>query len=219
MGHRILLVEGHAIIRELLRMVLEDMDDVSEVLECGDGHEAVRLAARHQPDLVVTEVSLPGLNGVDTTSRIVSDHPSVKVMALTMYLTRTMVTRMLSAGATGYVAKGSSTAEMREAVRTVLSGRTYLSPQAAELVVDGFLGRFERRHSEAYELLSGREREVLQLLAEGRSTKEIADLLHISVSTVETHRRQIKRKLSIDNVADLIKFALREGLTTLEPLA
>ena len=216
MGIRIMLVDDHVVVREAIKCMLEEQPDVEQVLEASDGREAVDLANENRPNVVVMDLSMPGLNGIEATRQITSNYPGIKVLALSMHSGKSFISEMLKAGASGFLVKNSNSDEMLRAVRTVASGQTYLSPQVADVVVDGFLSRALGDVSPVYARLTSREREVLQLLAEGRSTREIGERLNVSVSTVETHRRQIKLKLDIETLADLVKVAIREGLTSLD---
>lgn len=215
MSLRIILVDDHVVIREAIRDIIVQEDDFEVIAEAGDGREAVKYATELLPDVVVMDISMPNLNGVEATRQIVSSCRQVSVLVLSMHSDRILVTEMLKAGATGFIEKNCTFSEMITAIRTVGSGRTYLSPTIANLVVDGFLGKSANPDSAVFSVLSPREREVLQLLAEGKSTKDIAFQLNVSVSTIETHRRQLKNKLNIKSFAGLIKFAIKEGLTTL----
>jgi DNA-binding NarL/FixJ family response regulator len=216
MGLKILLVDDHVIIREALRNMLAEQPDIEQVIEAGEGREAVKIAVHHKPDIILMDLSMPGLNGIDATRQIIGELPKARILALSMHSSKYFVSEMLRAGASGFLVKNCTSAEMVTAIRAVASGKTYLTPAVAGYVVDGFLGRSAAAESQAFSILSIREREVLQLLAEGQSTREIADRLHVSISTVETHRRQIKTKLNLDTFADLVKFAIREGLTSLD---
>ncbi len=209
---KIMLVEDHHIVREGLRRILASEADT--ILEADNGRTAVQLARAQKPDVVVMDISMPELNGIDATKRIIADNPKTRVIGLSMRTDRRYVLEMLGAGAAGYVTKSAAAADIVRAVRTVAAGQTYLDPQVSGAVVDALRAppgeRFQRKQ------LSTREREVLQLLAEGRSSKDIARALHVAVSTVETHRRQIAAKLGLKTVAELTKYAVREGLTSLE---
>lgn len=209
---RVLLVDDHQIIRDGLRAILEQQAGMCVVGEAADGHEAIALASSTRPDVVVMDISMPGLNGIDATRRITSELPGIHVVGLSMNVDRRYVLAMLSAGAMGYLLKDSAASELVRAIRTVAAGQSYLSPGITGFVIDTAL------HTAAPEeppTLSVREREVLQLLAEGRTSKAIGATLHIAVTTVETHRRQIMSKLNLRTIAELTKYAIREGLTPL----
>ena len=219
MSLRIVLVDDHKLLREGLKSLLEDEADLEVVGEAEDGHECVSLVKRLQPDLVVMDVGMPGLNGMDATRQVLADNPGVKILALSMHTDKRFASGMLQAGASGYLLKDAAYDELIRALRTVAAGKTYLSPAITEVVVEDYvqrLGGGEGEAGGAFSVLSAREREVLQAMAEGRSTREIAADLHVSVKTVESHRMTIMNKLDIRSVAELTKYAVREGLTSLE---
>jgi len=216
MGLRILLVDDHQIVRQGLRTLLEKEPDMEVVAEAEDGRAAVRLAREVSPQVVIMDVAMPDLNGIEATRQIVAESPGIKVIALSMHADRRFVANMLKAGASGYLLKDAAFEELAQAIRTVAANRTYLSPEVSDIVVKDYL-KGPQEEASAFSLLTAREREVLQLLAEGKSTREIADCLHVSVKTVETHRQQIMSKLDIRSVAELTKYAIREGLSSLDP--
>jgi DNA-binding NarL/FixJ family response regulator len=209
---RILLVDDHKMMRDGLRAILE-REGLEVVGEAENGHEAIALARREKPGIVVMDVSMPDLNGVDATRRLVAELPGVKVIGLSMHADRRYVVAMFAAGAVGYLLKNSAADELIRAVRAVAGDLTYVSPAIAAVVVES-LSRLSQPKS--VKTLSPREREVLQLLAEGKTTKDIASRLSLAVPTVETHRRQIMDKLALRTIAELTKYAIREGLTSLE---
>jgi len=215
MSVRILLVDDHHMIREGLRSLVEKDTKYEIVGEADDGREAVDIAAKVRPDVVIMDVAMPNLNGVEATRRILRDAPDTKVIALSIHTDRQYVGRMLEAGASGYVLKDNAFEALSTAIETVLSGRTYLCPKVAAVVVDSYVRR-PAEGEDAVTKLTPREKEVLQLIAEGHSTKEIAFNLNVSVKTIETHRRNIMEKVDIHSVAALTKFAVRLGLTSLE---
>jgi DNA-binding NarL/FixJ family response regulator len=217
MKTRILLADDHAILREGLRNLLQTQPDFQVVGEASDGHGAVAMVAELAPHLVIMDISMPDLNGIDATRRIVANASGVKVLALSMHADRRFMTEMLRAGASGYLLKKSSATELLTAVRTVIHGQVYLSPDVAEFVVDGYVRHAAPEAGVAFNVLSSREREVLQMVAEGHTTKEIAGQLYVSVKTIEAHRSQIMSKLHIHHIAGLTKFAINEGLTSPEP--
>jgi len=214
---RILLVDDHELMREGLRSILEREQDVEVVGEAASGRDAVALSATLEPDVVVMDVGMKDLNGIDATKQIRSAHPSVKVIALSSHSDSRYVSAMLAAGACSYVLKANAYSDLRRALDAARRGKNYLCADVTKSVVDASLSGGGRPIGGASEVeLSDREREVLQLLAEGLSSPQIGKRLFIATSTVETHRRSIMRKLSIHNVADLTKWAIREGLTELE---
>jgi two-component system response regulator NreC len=216
MSIRILLADDHKITREGLRSLLDNQQDMEVVAEAEDGRTAVSLVREVVPSVVIMDVSMPDLNGVEATRQIIAQFPDVKIIGLSMHSDTLFVTEMLKSGASGYLLKDCAFDELALAIRTVVTGKTYLSPSISGVVVDDYLHRLSKADFSDSEVLTDREREVLQLLAEGKSTKQIALKLHISVKTVETHRRQIMNKLDIHTVAELTKYAIRKGLTSLE---
>ncbi len=216
---RILLADDHKIVCDGLKALLEKQPEMEIVAQAANGREAVKLADEHRPDMVIMDVAMPDLNGLEAMRQILSIHPKTKVVALSMHADRRYVTGMLSAGASGYILKHCAFEELVRAIHTVQSGQVYLSPAIAGIVVQELARPKEagtRRPLPTVQTLTSREREVLQLISEGHSAREIAGRLHLSVKTIETHRRQIMEKLGIHSVADLTKFAIREGLTSLE---
>ncbi len=217
MTSRILLVDDHQIMRDGIKSLLSEESDMEVVGEASHGREAVQLAKRLGPDLVVMDLSMPELNGIEATRQIMAEMEGVKVLALSMHRDPRFVAGVLEAGANGYLVKDCTASELTSVIRLVAQGRTYLSPEVTDLVVKGFVGRLAEdvSHPPA-SVLSPREREVLQLLAEGFKAKEVAQRLHLGVKTVETHRRNLMEKLDINNLVDLIRYALREGITSLD---
>lgn len=213
---RILLADDHQIIIEGLRALLEKHSEVEVLAETDNGREAVKLARNLAPDVVVMDVAMPDLNGIDATRQILSENPKVKVIALSMYSKRQFIVKMLEAGAVGYLLKDCAFQELANAIRTVTNGDIYLGQQVSSVAVQDYVNRLRDKKTDEKSQLSQREREVLQLIAEGLLTKEIAQKLNISGKTVETHRRNIMKKLEIDRVADLTKYAIREGITFLD---
>lgn len=215
-----LLVDDHKIMRDGLRSLLAREMDIEVVGEAESGREALVLATQLHPRVVVMDITMPGLNGIDATRKLIADVEDVRVVALSMHSDRHYVSDMLAAGASGYLMKDSAFEELSSAIRAVDDGRRYLSARIANIVVDDYVQRVSggapSGTSGPTKPLSTREREVLQLISEGHSTKEIAAMLHLSGKTVETHRRQIMEKLRIYNIAGLIKYAVREGLASLE---
>ena len=216
MNIKILLADDHKITRQGLRSLLEKQSDMAVVAEAEDGRTAVQMVEKLSPDVVIMDVSMPDLNGIEATRQIISRNSKVKIIALSMHSDRLFIAEMLKSGACGYLLKDCAFEELARAIRAVVDGKTYLSPAISGVVVDDYLHRLSKNDSPNGQILTNREREVLQLLAEGKSTKQIALKLHISVKTVETHRRQMMDKLDIHTVAELTKYAIRKGLTSLE---
>jgi two-component system response regulator NreC len=212
---RILLADDHKIVREGLRSLLDGQRDMQVVAEAEDGRTAVTLTRKLAPHVVVMDIGMPDLNGIEATRQICAVKGPVKVIALSMHSDSRFVLRMFEAGASGYVLKDAAFEELARAVREVFADRTYVSPAVADIVVDEYVRRHGGSGAAAASPLTPREREVLQLLAEGWSTKGIAAHLKVSVKTVETHRQHIMEKLDIHSVAELTKYAVREGLTSL----
>jgi DNA-binding NarL/FixJ family response regulator len=209
---RILLADDHAIVREGLSALLALEPDMTVVAQADDGRRAVALAGELRPDVVVMDIGLPELNGIDATRQIAREQPRVKVLCLSMHSEKRIVMAVLEAGAAGYLVKSCASRELAEAIRNVAAGRTYLSPAIAGELVQELLRHRPGRGEGAYGELSEREREVLQLIAEGHSTKEIAAQLHRSEKTVAAHRVHILAKLHLQGVADLTRYAVREAL-------
>jgi two-component system response regulator NreC len=216
MSVRLLLVDDHKMMREGLAALLHDVPDIQIVGEASDGREALDLIRTLHPDVVVMDVGMPELNGVEATRRIRAEFEGVRVIALSTHTDKRYVHHMLEAGANGYVLKISAHEELIRAVRAASQGRTYLSPEIAGLVVERSTSTNAGRDVSVYSTLSSREREVLQLVAEGKTSAETAKEMHISVKTVETHRRNIVQKIGIHGTAELTKYAIREGLTSLD---
>jgi len=212
---RILLADDHKIVRDGLRALIGKEMGMEVIAEADTGRRALSLSRKLTPDIVIMDVSMPELNGMDATRQILEELPSVKVIALSMHSQKQFVEGMLKAGVSGYLLKDSAFEELINAVRTVMSGRLYLSPDITDIVVGGYLSSQNGRQVENPKGLTVREREVLQLIAEGHSVKEIANKLHISIKTVESHRSNVMNKLDRHTVAGLTKYAIREGLTDL----
>ena len=216
MSIRVLLADDHRIVREGLRSLLEKESDMEVIGETEGGPAAVRLIQKMLPNVVVMDITMPDLNGIEVTHQIVNKAPGVKVLALSMHSEPRFVVAMLAAGAAGYLLKDCAFEELATGIRTVAANQTYLSPAVVNVVVKDYIHRLEKTDTSAFSVLTAREREVLQLLAEGKTTKEIALRLCLSVKTIETHRQQIMGKLNIQSIAELTKYAIREGLTALE---
>jgi DNA-binding NarL/FixJ family response regulator len=212
---RIILADDHAIFRDGLRALLEDQPRMQVLAEADNGREAVRLARELSPELVVMDVTMPGLNGVEATRQITSVSPKIKVIALSMHADQRRVAEMLAAGASGYLLKNSAFEELIRAIDAVVEHGNYFSPPVIGPIVREYLKLSSREHS-ADPSLTPREREVLQLLAEGNSSKETGFMLGLNVKTIDTHRQRIMKKLKLYNLADLTRYAIREGLTSLD---
>ena len=217
MSIRVLIADDHKIMLAGLRSLLEKQTDFEVVGEADNGRKAVQMAQEKTPDVVVMDVSMPDLNGIEATKQIIESLPDTRVIALSMHSDKRFVMGMLRAGASGYLLKDCASQELANAILQVAGGKKYLSPEITGVVIDDFLqGASSKEVASATSKLSPREREVLQLIAEGWSTKQIASHLYVSIKTIETHRRQIMKKLDLHNIADLTKYAIREGLTSIE---
>jgi DNA-binding NarL/FixJ family response regulator len=208
---RILLADDHTVVRQGLRKVLEERPEWQVVAEAGDGRDAVRLAEQHKPDVAVLDVAMPLLNGIEATRQITRRVPQTKVLVLSMYSDEAYVTQMLKAGATGYLLKDSADVDLLQAVQAVSQGKSFFSPAVARLMSDDYARQRGENAVDRYESLSEREREIFQLVAEGKTNKEIAALLFISPSTVETHRARIMEKLDLHSAAEIVLYAVRRG--------
>jgi two-component system response regulator NreC len=211
---RILVADNHRIVREAICSRLSREPGLDIVGEAEDGRIAIQLARELNPDLIIMETSMPNLNGIEATRQIINELPDVKVIALSAHWDRRSVCEMLKAGASGYLPKRCAFQELVSAIQNVVSNRTYLSSHISGLVVDEYLHRTVEQGKSAYSILTDREREVLQLIAEGKSRKRIARELFVSPKTIEWHRSQLMKKLRIESVAELVKYAISEGLTS-----
>jgi DNA-binding NarL/FixJ family response regulator len=211
---RIILADDHAMMREGLRAILEGELGYAVIAQAGNGRDTVALVKEHRPDLVIMDISMPDMNGIEATRQLIQEMPRTKVIALSMHTDKRFVGEMLGAGASGYILKQGAMDELQLAIQTVLSGKTYISPDVAGTVIQDYVAM--RREADGGTELTAKEREVLQLIAEGLSTKEIAQKLSVSVPTIETHRAHIMAKLQLHTVAELTKYAIRVGLTSLE---
>ena len=213
---KILLADDHKLLREGLRALIEEQRNMTVVAEAEDGRSAVRLAAELSPDIIVMDISMPGLNGIDATRRIAAENPGIKVIALSMHADRNFVVEMFKAGAAGYLLKDCAFEELINAIRAVSCKKAYLSSKLSDTMIKDYVNLFPKKKLSAFSALTAREREVLQLLAEGKNTREVAAKLNVSTKTVETFRRLIMNKLDIHSVAELTKYAIRTGLTSLD---
>lgn len=217
MGIRIILADDHTIVRHGLNKLIQQQEDLEVIAQAADGHSTVELTRELSPDMVIMDIGMPDLNGIDATGQIIREFPQVKVIGLSMHSGKKFVIEMLKAGASGYLLKDCALEELTTAIKAVASGKIYLSPSITDVVVENYVRHSEKKESSAFSLLSQREREVLQLMAEGKTTKQIGLKLHISPKTVEGHRLRIMEKLNMDSVAKLTKYAIQEGLTSPEP--
>ncbi len=216
MSVRILLADDHAILRQGLRSLLEKEPDIEVVGEAKDGREALRLVRELVPDIAIMDITMPNLNGVDATQQIVSVDPKVKVIGLSIHSRSAFIADMLRAGASGYVLKECLFDELVQAIRTVVADGIYLSSRIAGVVVSDYVKHLSGSTESPLETLTAREREVLQLISEGKNTKTIALQLHVSTKTIEANRRKIMEKLHAHSIAELVKIAILGGLTSLE---
>jgi DNA-binding NarL/FixJ family response regulator len=208
---RILLADDHTIVRHGLRRMLEERPEWQVVAEASDGRDAVRLAELHKPDVAIIDVAMPLLNGIETTRQLVRRVPGLRVLVLSMHADEVYVTQILKAGATGYLLKDSADVDLFRAVAAVAQGQSFFSPAVAKLMVDDYV-RPRPEGIDRYDTLSDREREVFQLIAEAKTNKEIASLLGISLTTVETHRAKIIQKLDLHSAAQIALYAVRRGV-------
>lgn len=208
---RILLADDHTLVRQGIRRMLEEEPDWTVVGEAGDGHEVLRMAEELKPDLAIVDVAMPHLNGIEAIRRILQKQPRMHVLVLSMYADESYVTQTLQAGARGYMLKDSADADLFEAVRTLASGGTFLSPAIARQMSERVPWTVGAT-ADPYDTLTNREREVFQLVAEARSNRDIASLLGISLTTVETHRARVLSKLSLHNATEIALYALRRGV-------
>ena len=212
---RVLIVDDHTLVRDGIRALLALVADIEVVGEAADGQTTLGLVQKMRPDVVIMDIAMPGLNGMETTRKITTEVPGVKVIALSAHSHRKFVFQMFKAGASGYLLKDCIFEELACAIRTVAKNQIYVSPNIANIVVEDFIRHSLKKDFSAFSALTDREREVLQLLSEGKTTKQIALLLKVSVKTIETYRQHIMEKLDIHSIAELTKYAIREGLTFL----
>lgn len=210
---RVLLADDHRLVRAGIRSLLEEIPSVQVVAEAGDGRETLDLVQKYNPNVAIVDVAMKGLNGLDVAARIARDFPQVKVLILSMHTNEEYVIQALKSGAAGYLIKDAATEELRLALESVAKGDTYLSPVISKSVIDNLLARSGEETAPAG-VLTPRQREILQLIAEGKSTKEIAAILGVSVKTIETHRTQLMSRLDIHDIAGLVRYAVRTGLVS-----
>ncbi len=216
MGTKILLADDHEIVRCGLKAIIETRPDLEVIGEAGNGREAVSMVDELRPHIVIMDITMPDLNGLEATRQIKDKHPAIRIIALSMHHNKRFVVDMLKAGVSGYISKATVHNDLLLAIGAAMAGEVYLSSKITGIVAEDYITGQAGGEAVPASVLSPREREVLQLIAEGKSTKEIALHLHVSVKTIESTRRQIMNKLNIFNVADLTKYAISEGLTTLE---
>jgi two-component system response regulator NreC len=210
---RILLADDHTVMRNGLRLLLERQPHLEVIGEAADGRQAVALSESANPDVVVMDIAMPNLNGIEATRQIVNRNPRTAIAILSMHSDESYVIRALKAGARAYLLKDSAEADLLAAVRALTEGKSFFSPAISKILVEDYMRQLESRGAEdTYELLTTREREILQLLAEGRTNKEVANMLNLSLYTVETHRTHILQKLNLHSVPELILYAVRKGI-------
>ena len=217
MSIKVLIVDDHGILRSGVGLIIDQTEDMEIVGQACDGREGIELARKLKPDVVLMDISMPGLNGIDATKEILRESPDIKVLALSAHCNRRFVKDMLKAGVTGYALKDAMADELIEAIRAVNTGERYLSEKVAKLVVDEYIqGGSSESDKGLLSKLTMRERELLQLIAENKSTKEAARLLYVSIKTIDARRHSIMDKLGVSGIADLTKIAIKEGLTSLD---
>ena len=210
---RILLADDHTVVRQGLRKVLEERPEWEVVAEAGDGREAVRLAEETKPDVAILDVAMPSLNGIEAVRQIARKVPATRMLVLSMHADEAYVTQMLRAGAAGYLLKDSADVDLLQAVEAISAGKSFFSPAIARVIADDYVRHLaDRGVTDRFELLSEREREIFQLIAEGRTNKEMAALLFLSPSTVDTHRSRIMEKLDVHSAAEIVLYAVRKGV-------
>ncbi len=214
MAIRVLLVDDHIVLRDGLKSLLTQESDIEVIGDVGDGREAISAVESLRPDVILTDISMPGLNGIESVRMLRHEHPTLKIIILSMHSGQEYVLQSLQAGANGYVVKQADASEVLAAIRSVMAGGAYLSPTISKHLIDDYLSQTPEEISAPK--LTTREREVAQLIAEGQSTREISETLTISVKTVETHRMNIMKKLNAKSATDIIKYALKKGWISLD---
>jgi len=212
---KVVLADDHMIVRDGLRSLLERQPDMEVVAEADNGRTALKHVKELSPDVVIMDIGMRELNGIDATRQIVKMSPGVKVLALSMYSDKRFIKGMLKAGASGYMLKDSAFKELIDAIRIIVGDKIYISPCVASIVIEDYLGHSSEKDSSIRSLLTSRELEVLQLLAEGKSTKQIALSLSLSIKTIESHRIRVMQKIDVSSIADLTRYAIREGIISL----
>ncbi|MFH1728241.1 MAG: response regulator transcription factor [Pseudomonadota bacterium] len=215
MSKKILIADDHKILRDGLKSLIENETSFQVVAEAKDGEEAVELSLKHKPEIVIIDITMPKLNGIKAAEMILQKIKDVKIIALSVHADKRYVSQMFKVGAKGYLLKDCAFEELIQAIHTVIEDKVYISPAVAGEVVGDYIRHLDRGKSSVLSLLTQREREVLELLADGKNAKEVAFMLEISVKTIETHRRQLMEKLNIHSIAELTKYAIREGIINL----
>jgi two-component system response regulator NreC len=213
---KVLVADDHTMVREGLRSLLNAKPDIEVVAEADNGRRALELVHEVMPDVVIMDVTMPDVNGIETTHQLSAEFPDVKVIALSMHADHRLVAGMLDAGASGYLLKDCAFEELENAIRTVVANQTYLSPKITRDIIEYHVRKSPLTQSSAFSVLTAKERQILQLLAEGKNTKQMAACFNISIKTVEAHRKNIMKKLNIHTISGLTKYAVREGLTNIE---
>jgi two-component system response regulator NreC len=209
----ILIADDHGIVRKGLRLQLEQNENFEVLGEAADGREAVRMAEELLPDVVIMDIAMPYLNGIQATTQLVKKNPQIGVIILSMYSDETYINRTLAAGAKGYLLKDSADVDLDRAVQVVAQGKPFFSPAIADTLLEDYMRQLQQRGlQDSYDLLTEREKEILQLLAEGRSNKEVAGILNLSINTIETHRTRIMQKLNLHSAADIVLYAVRKRI-------
>ena len=208
-----MIADDHGIVRKGLRLQLEQNNDFEVVGEATEGREAVRMAEELLPDVVIMDIAMPNLNGIQATTQVVKKNPQIGVIILSMYSDETYLMRTLAAGAKGYLLKDSADVDLHRAVEVVAQGKPFFSPAIADTLLEDYMRQLQQRGlQDSYDLLTEREKEILQLLAEGKSNKDVAGILNLSTNTVETHRTRIMQKLDLHSTADIVLYAVRKGI-------
>ncbi|MEN8250727.1 MAG: response regulator transcription factor [Bacteroidota bacterium] len=213
---KILLADDHKIIKDGLRALIGNEEDMEVVVDALNGRDAVSLAQVYNPDIIIMDINMPDLNGIDATKKILEENPDVKVIALSIHSTTKFVKEMLKAGVSGYLVKHCAYEELAKAIRIVMNGKQYLSSEIVGVVMDDYASNYSSNKNTVFSTLTPREREILQLVAEGLKSDQIASRLFISVKTVSTHRRKIMKKLNLNSIAELTRYAISEGLVSQE---